>query len=38
MIQGTIAGGSWKIRTGENQDTQIEQNFIKTMKDLSNRL
>ena len=38
MIQGTIAGGSWKIRKGENQDTQIEQNFIKTMKDLSNRL
>jgi formimidoylglutamate deiminase len=38
MIQGTIAGGSWKIRKGESQDTQIEQNFIKTMKDLSNRL
>ena len=38
MVEGTIVGGSWKVRKGENSDTQIEQNFIKTMKDLSNRL
>ena len=38
MIEGTIVGGEWKIINKENNQTEIEDNFIQTMKVLSNRL
>jgi len=38
MIEGTIVGGEWKIINTENNETKIEDAFIRTIRALSNRL
>jgi hypothetical protein len=37
MNKGTIVNGSWKIKDNHAKNNEVQEQFLKTMKELSNR-